>query len=445
MNLALPNQGLNPLGLGFTLVVAVLIFILPRTKALVPFLALVCFMTLGERLVIGGLNFTMFRVVLLFGIARIALRGGLPRKFNLVDKLVLAWVAVRTMNYTLVFGSSAALINRLGYALDILGAYFLFRALVREPEDVYRAVRWLGIFFVPLAGLMTVEKLTGQNPFAVFGGVPLISEIRNGTIRCQGPFSHSILAGTFAATAVPLFWGLWSYRRSARPVAFAGVAAATLIVVLCGSSGPVLAYAGAVLGLACWSIRRSMKLARWGAVLALIGLQFVMNSPIWFVLARLTVFSGSTGWFRGFLMDMAFNHLNEWWLYGSSAAPTWHPFLIDVTNQYLAEGFDGGLPALGLFIAILAYSFGFVGRFSRVSEATKGERLLVWSAGAALGAHALSFLSVSYFDQTLTLYLLTVVAAGSGLLYAKQLVPTETAVESEQPQLTDSDPVLQFQ
>jgi hypothetical protein len=140
-----------------------------------------------------------------------------------------------------------------------------------------------------------------------------------------------------------------------------------------------------------------------------------MNTPLWYLMARLTVFSGSTGWFRGFLIDTFVQHTNEWWLYGSKAAMSWHPFLMDVTNQYVAEGLDGGLPAMALFIAILTFTFRYVGRTIRNRDLPLTDRRLIWGLGAALGAHAISFISVSYFDQTLTLFLLTLAGAGVGL------------------------------
>ena len=208
-------QNITAAGLLFSLAMSGLLVALPRRYAILPIVVLVCYMTMGERIVILGLNFTMVRILLVFGWIRLLLKGEMVRLgWNAVDKLIIAWAIVRTVNYTLVVGSSAALINRLGYAYDIVGAYFLFRYLLRDSDDVCRTLRYLAMFIGPLAVLVITEKITGRNAFALFGGVPLISEIRDGVVRCQGPFSHSILAGTFGATTVPLFVGMWLYRRS---------------------------------------------------------------------------------------------------------------------------------------------------------------------------------------------------------------------------------------
>ena len=407
-------QLVSATGLSFSLAMAGLLLGLPRRYAMIPIIVLVCYMTMGERIVVMGLNFTMIRILLLFGWLRLLIKGELCRmRWNSVDKLIIAWAIVRTVNYTLVWGTSSALINRLGYAFDIAGAYFLFRYLVRDEEDVYRAIRYLALFIGPLALFIALEKITGRNAFAVFGGVPAISEIRNGILRCQGPFGHSILAGTFGATAIPLFVGLWLYRRSHLALAALAILSSTIIVAMSGSSGPVLGAAFGLLALGLWPIRRNMRAVRWGLVLLLVILHFTMNSPVWFVIARASVFSGSTGWFRGFLIDMSIRHLSEWWLIGTNAYASWHYYLADVTNQYLVEGFSGGLLGMGLFIGILAYSFRSVGRRVHSSRINRKGQYLAWALGAVLLAHTVTFISVSYFDQNAILFYLLLAAIAS--------------------------------
>src|SRR6185437_5291682 len=85
----------NPLGLIFTLVMCILLIVLPRKYALLPIIVLVCYMTMGMRIIVGGLNFTMLRIVLPFGWLRLIFRGELKRfNFNVIDKVFLAWVGV---------------------------------------------------------------------------------------------------------------------------------------------------------------------------------------------------------------------------------------------------------------------------------------------------------------------------------------------------------------
>ena len=419
---------INAIGLSFSLAMALLLLCLPRRYAIVPIIVLICYMTMGERVMIAGLNFTMLRILILFGWLRLLMRHELRRmRWNSVDKVVVAWTIVRTINYTLVWGDSAALINRLGYAYDIVGTYFLFRFLLCEPEDLYRVIRYLAIFLAPVAVLIVGEKITGRNSFAIFGGVPLLSDVRDGVLRCQGPFSHPILAGTFGATTLPLFLALYWKQRPNRALATMGAISALVIIAMAGSSGPALAGFAGILGLLFWPMRRRMRIVRWGCVLVLVALQFAMKSPIWFVLARLTVFSGSTGWYRGFLIDMAARHMNEWWLIGTNAATQWHFYLADVTNQYVAEGFDGGLLAMGLFIAILAQSFGAVGRTIRSGKKSVSIKHLTWALGAALLAHTVTFISVTYFDQNFVmLYFVLAAISTAGAVQVSTAVKSAT-------------------
>jgi hypothetical protein len=436
------ETSINTVGLLFTLLMCLLLLAVPRRYAMVPVIILVCYMSMGQRVVVGGLNFTMIRILLCCGWLRVIVRGEWTRlSWNAVDKLVIVWTVVRTINYALVWGSTSALINRAGYAYTILGAYFLFRMLIRNADDVQRGLRYLAICIGPLAVLILMEKTTAHNPFAIFGGVPPIPEIRDGVLRCQGPFSHSILAGTFGATCVPLFVGLWLRQTRYAALAVLAVLSSMVLVVMGGSSGPVLAFGLGLLGLGLWPLRNWMRAVRWAMAVVLGILQVAMNAPVWFVIARLSVFSGSTGWFRGFLIDMTFRHFSEWWLIGSNQAPTWHPFLLDVTNQYVAEGLDGGLLSMVLFIAILGYSFRSVGRVACNRDTDRRLRLFAWSLGAALMGHVVSFISVAYFDQNaIVLYLLLASISVAGVASASSPARAET-----EPSPTASTPLAPWQ
>ncbi|PYN71185.1 MAG: hypothetical protein DMD93_00955, partial [Candidatus Rokuibacteriota bacterium] len=55
------------LGVGFTALMCFLLLSLPRKWALVPVIILICYMTMGERVIVVGLNFTMIRILTLVG------------------------------------------------------------------------------------------------------------------------------------------------------------------------------------------------------------------------------------------------------------------------------------------------------------------------------------------------------------------------------------------
>jgi hypothetical protein len=123
------------------------------------------------------------------------------------------------------------------------------------------------------------------------------------------------------------------------------------------------------------------------------------------------VFSGNSGWHRAHLIDIAYRNFFDWWLVGTRSVAKWdiaYDLNGDITNQYIAWGIDGGLITFSLFITIIVRCFSGVGRILRtLKEQPRGPQIFIWSLGAALFAHVVNFLSISYFDQnTIAWYML---------------------------------------
>jgi hypothetical protein len=360
---------------------------------------------MGQRVLIGGLNFTMIRIVLLFGWVRLILRREFRSvRLNRIDKALLWWTLSSMVTYVLLWHTYDAFKYELGLAYNAVGFYFLFRFLVRDLEEVVRVFRMTAILLVPLAASMLAENMTGRNSFAIFGGVSPLTVVRDGMLRCQGPFAHPILAGTFGAVLLPFYIALWLRGRGSRAIALLGIVSSTVITFTAGSSGPLIAWIAGILGLGMWSLRKNMRVVRWGLLLTLIALHLVMKAPVWFLMARVGIFSGSTGYHRAYLIDRAVANVSDWWLIGTKSTASWgdeDQGLFDVTNQYLKEAADGGLLTLLLFILIIARCFQGIGRSVRamVEVEPRHNQLCVWAMGAALFAHVASYMSVSYFDQ----------------------------------------------
>lgn len=418
---------INPIGLSLTLAMGLLMVILPRRYALVPVIILVCFMTMRQRIIVAGLDFTMLRILALFGWIRLFVRQEVHLlKLNAIDKALLWWVLSSMIAYTLLWQTFDAFINRLGFAYNAVGMYFLFRLLVTRFDDVVRVFKILAIFVVPLAVSMLFEMTTGRNAFGIFGAVNPITQVRDGVLRCQGPFAHPILAGTFGATTLPLFVALWWQGGANRLLAVLGVVSSTIITLTAGSSGPLFSYLAGILGLSLWPLRKHMRAMRWGLALMLVALHIVMKAPVWALIGRVNVFSGSTGYHRAYLIDRAIANLGDWWLIGTQSSAKWGYGLNDVTNQYFREGVNGGLLAMFLFISIIAFCFRGVGRAIRVLDGENNSRrdqLCLWAMGAALLSHVVTFMGVSYFDQNFVVWmmLLAMIATSTGLfLLAKR-------------------------
>jgi hypothetical protein len=244
---------------------------------------------------------------------------------------------------------------------------------------------------------MVYEHYFLINPFGTYlGGAPIAPEIRNGVARAQATFGHSILAGCFGGTLIPLF--VWLWKRKDRVSAVAGVTGATLMVLTANSSTPVLAYVAGLLGLLLWPVRRSMKAVRWGIVITLLGLAIGMNAPVWFVIAHINVVGGSGGYDRAFLIDTCIRHFKDWWLIGTNQNGNWGYDMWDLSNQFVAEAEMGGLLSVICFIAIIAKCFGRLGAARK--RAKPKQQWLFWCLGSVMLAHIFAYFGVAYWDET---------------------------------------------
>jgi hypothetical protein len=86
-----------------------------------------------------------------------------------------------------------------------------------------------------------------------------------------------------------------------------------------------------------WPFRKGMRTFRWGLVAVLIGLHLVMKSPVWFLISRVDVIAGNSGYHRAMLIDQCIRHFTDWWLIGTNAAGTWGWDMWDLSNQFVAE------------------------------------------------------------------------------------------------------------
>ena len=436
---------LSPMGLAFVVLMAGLLLALPRRLALLPIILTACYMTFGQQIVVGGLHFTMLRVLVLVACVRVMVRGEFRRlQWLRLDTMIVAWVLAGVVTYTILWASADALVNRLGIAYDALGLYFIFRFVLRDLNDVKRTCGLFAMALIPLALAMGFERLTGRDPFYVFGGVPELTQMREGVLRCQGPFAHPILAGTFGAVCVPLLIGLWLQGKNQRVLASAGIVSGVLITFFAGSSGPVGSLAAGILACAMWKLRYSMKAVRWGIVALLMVAQVVMKAPVWFVFARVNLFSGSTGWHRANLIDQTIAHFSDWWLLGVKETYSWGVWGGDITNQFILQGIRGGLATMILFIGIVVVTFSAIGRTLRSMRAdSRRAELLLWAIGATTFAHVISFMNVSYFDQNIVSWylLLAMVATAFSVCVQKKTRLVQSKTNSE-PNVLDPDEAM---
>jgi hypothetical protein len=404
-----------------TLCLGVLSIALPRRYALVPMLIAGCYVSLAQSLIISGLHFNIIRILIFFGMMRVLLRREIFNiKPNSIDKVFFAWLMASAFIFVIFNQKNIDLSYRLGNVYDGLGIYLIVRALMRDFDDVVLNVKMLGIMIIPVAAFFMIEHSTGKNPFSFLGGVPLLSEVRDGRIRCQGPFKHSILAGTFGATVLPLLVGLRVYSTRNRVLSTGAILASIVIILASSSSGPFMAFLAEIFGLICWYFRGNMRAIRWGIAIFFVALHVYMKDPVWFLIARISDLVGGGGYYRSALINAAVVHFDEWWLSGTAHTRHWmatgisgNPDMVDIVNHYVAQAVNGGLLALVLFIWLIVKCFEVNG--SAVRDETRfsfPERFFIWSMGCTVLGHVVSFLSVSYFDQ-MTLFWYFIIGASA--------------------------------
>lgn len=397
---------MTPIGFLFTVVAVVAIWTVPRPWTPIPLLAGCVYMTLSQGFELGSFSFPIIRLLILAGLIRMFLRNErLENGMDRTDWLMMLWGLWAVCSSAFHKDPSEALVFRLGFIYNSLGVYFLTRIWCTDFDSVVRLVRLIGFLLLPVALEMCFEQVTGRNAFAVLGGELETVVERAGRLRSQGPFAHPILAGTVGAVCLPLLIGIWSYDRKA---AFVGMAACALMVITSNSSGPLTSAFVALGGVALWRWRHLTRQMQIAALLAYGILDLVMKAPPYYLIARIDLTGGSTGWHRAHLIEQAFKHLGEWWLAGTDYTrhwmPTgvsWSPDHTDITNYYLKLGVIGGLPLMILFIYILWRGFSAVGdALCCLERHQPAERFMTWCLGAGLLAHTATSLSVSYFDQS---------------------------------------------
>jgi len=377
-----------------------------RRQVVFAFLAVACLFPTAQRLVIATVDLPLIRLLLLAVWLRPSVRSAFKSiEFNSMDRAFLVWLFFRTLIHPIREGTLDALIFRLGGDFDALGSYFLMRSILRDLPSVLSALRcsiWIMFAVSICAG---IEWFSGRNFFSVFGGVPEITKIREGRLRCQGAFPHPIIMGSFGASFLPIYIGMALSFRSGRSLSCMGAFAATLVGILSASSGPAIAILSAVLGWVLWFARHELAFVRLGVVALLVLLHFIREAPVWHLILRLGQIIGGTGYHRYRLIDAFIANFREWAFMGVSNTAHWGWGLQDTTNHFILEALRGGLVTLAAFVYFLVCAFRECGRtlWSLRAAGPSSDlfsiEYFVWGLGVAVAVNSVSFLSVAYVGQ----------------------------------------------
>jgi hypothetical protein len=409
---------MNPLAIILITVNSIMLIALPRKWAVLPMIIGACYMTLDQKIDIGAASLTMLRILIIAGFIRVVIRNEkIANPGNMLDYTILAWSMWAMFSGFYHYDPLRELIFRIGIVGDACGIYFLVRILCGTLEDFVFWLKILSIALIPVALEMIYEQVTAHNLFSIFGGVPESPRVREGRLRAQGPFAHSILAGTVAAILLPLMFSLVKIKKE---LAYAGIVACSVMIITCSSSGPILTAAAGLSVLPLWYFKNDLKKLRYSAVIGYILLGFIMEDPPYYIMARIDITGGSTGWHRARLIRSSLEHLKEWWLWGTDYTrhwmPTgvsWSPDHTDITNQYIKMGVIGGLPLTIIYIISLWVAFKNIGKIMKHSPVTMLREIYpLWGAAAALFAITITGLSIAFFDQSVFfLYMILGVSA----------------------------------
>jgi hypothetical protein len=399
---------IHPLVALFLIAGLICIVCLPRKYSALPMLWIVLLVPSSQQFCIAGLHFFVLRLIILAGIIRAkadpGISGGRTRDTREIDRAFVACTLAQVIAPILLFREAQALIYQIGYLWDWLGGYILVRWIIQDEQDIYRLLKIMAVLLVPVAVGMCIEQKSMFNIFSMLGGLPNTPEVRMGTIRAQGVFEHSLMAGSFGAVLIPLFYLLWKEGRS-KVIASVGLIAASTMVFASHGSTALLGYIGGIGAICLWPLRKRMRQLRFLLVGALVGLQIVMKAPVWFLIARVDLTGGSSSYHRAELVDQFIRHFSQWWFIGTNDNASWGLDMFDVQNQYVNAGLAGGIIGLVFFIATISRGFGAVGNIRKCQARTGHGEWVSWLLGCALFANVVVFFGVNFFDQSRFAYL----------------------------------------
>lgn len=379
-----------------------------RRSVAIPFLGIAFLLTPSLRVDLGPFSFTAVRILVFLTCIRAAVKGEFrSMRWTTMEKWMVAFVAWAAFSSVFHKDVADALVYRLGLCINFAGVYFSVRVLFRTRDEIEGFLKALALMLVGVALSMSVEQLIRQNPLAVLGGVPWAGLERAGRFRSQGPFAHAILAGTVGGTCVASCLALYPRNRL---LSVLGVCGGTIMALASASSGAIMALFVAVVSIAVWRWRAYMHVAKIAAVALYVVLEIVMNRPAYFVITQFNITGSSTGWHRAELIRSSIEHFGEWWLGGTDYTRHWmatgvnfSPDHADITNHYLGYGVHGGMPLLILLVLIIRTGLRMAGDVARNSAFDDGRDWVAWALGCALFGHAVAFISVAYFDQSLVM------------------------------------------
>ena len=300
--------------------------------------------------------------------------------------------------------SNTAVIFNTKIAITYGLVYAFFRLNIQSISDYQRFAKTIVICLIPLAIEMFLETRTGHNSYSFFDTISPFTIVRNDQIRASGPFSHAILAGTVGATCLFICCSLTEKKWR-----YAGIVISAITVFACASSGPIGGLVAGVFAMLMRRKRHFIKLMLWSMPFLYVFFDLIMTRNPIYLISYIDFTGGSTSWFRARLIECSFEHLKEWWLFGTNYTRHWMPSGVsfspehtDITCHYIQTGVWAGLLPFTSFIMVIISSFKQMSVIIKnVDQSLPNPE---WAIGAGLFSLTISITCISMFDNSIVLF-----------------------------------------
>ena len=421
--------------LAIALVGVVLVLRLSPLRGLLVYLGILCWYSDWQPIVIGGVNFTAPRIVIIallvqcLGDARLRVRF----RWSVADTFVVLLFAGELVAGIATSPLDKLLQNRSGALFDTGLVYFVVRLVAGSRAEYSTILKGLLVIAAPLAVLGAFQSVTGSNPWgalvnrgAVFVGATAVTDRalemrRYGFFRASVNFPYSITFGFFFALVGAAGAGLWrSIARRERGLVAAGLALALVGTVSSMSSGPIMAGATSLMVLCLWPLRRHWKIGFGGIVVALAVIDIISNRHWYDVLAWYLTFNRDTAQYRIDLIEEALTGgMAGHWIvgYGLFDPASIHEVLThwkhtDIANHYIYQvmrfGLIGLVPWVGFVVLVvrnLRRGYG--------TARSAADRWMGWCLGAGIAGVLSSMFSACWEGQPYNVFFGILGAAAS--------------------------------
>jgi hypothetical protein len=276
------------------------------------------------------------------------------------------WIVFAKVSAGSQFGSISTAI---GQGLDTVAVYFAARMSLRSTQDFRDVIRLLPYVTVVIGSLAFVEAVTAWSPwdsvsqFGAFTSFDGESEFRLGLKRASGAAAIYIHFGVAVALIFAIQLSLFRLNGVRLKPLRLGLFSCMVGVFSSLSSGPWLMTV-IYLGLTWFYGRQHLiKPIVYFFVGSIVLMELFSNRHFYHLVDYLAL-DKSTAWYRARLIEVSFQRLGEWWLFGvgDKSLLDWAAEIdgrdkLDMVNQYLLYGINAGLPAMCTYVIIQIKSF----------------------------------------------------------------------------------------